>query len=452
MNTPFQSKPLRQSPVLNQSPSQVGRRMFFRQAAAGIAGYFFLPSRPGESVARAATSTIGTAKNVIFVFLTGAPSHTDTFDLKTGAWTPSFMAPNTYNGLAFPQGLMPGLANTIQDFALVRSLSAHNTAHALAQSWVQMGRNPVAGLNRIAPHIGSVVANELGDPNSVLPAFVSMNPFAGPGNSFLPPDTAPFGMSPNGATLPNSTNGDGQVALDRRLSLAISLDKEMASDPYGPGPDQMAQFRDKARALAYNTSVNNIFNLDAATKTAYGNTGFGNAVATARNLIKSGMGTRYIQIALGSWDHHQNIYQPNSNLQLMSKQFDSAMAQLIADMKKDGTFDSTLIIAMGEFGRTVGPLTQNAGRDHLLQQSAFIAGAKVKGGRAIGATDATGGVVTNPGWSQNRNIWPEDIEATIYSALGIDYTKVIHAPELGRGFYYIPDTDPYTYAPINELF
>ena len=152
------------------------------------------------------------------------------------------------------------------------------------------------------------------------------------------------------------------------------------------------------------------------------------------------------------------------NLPDVQKQFDADGATvlrmtpaafrdyMIADMKKDGTFDNTLIIAMGEFGRTTGPLTQNGGRDHLLQQAALVAGGKVKGGRAIGATNAAGDSVVDPGWSGDRNIWPEDIEATIYSALGIDYTKVIHAPELGRGFYYVPDTDPYTYAPIRELF
>ena len=297
-----------------------------------------------------------------------------------------------------------------------------------------------------------MVALELGDKNAVLPAFVALNPVAGPSNSFLPPEDAPFGVNPNGATLPNTTNSDGQTALDRRLALTLQLDNEMQEDPLGPGPTQLAQFRTKARTLSYNTAVNSIFNIDTATRTAYGSSTFGNAAATARNLIKSGMGTRFVQISFGSWDHHTNIYQANNNLQLMARQFDAGMAQMIADMKKDGTFDNTLIIAMGEFGRTTGPLTQNGGRDHLLQQAALIAGGKVKGGRAIGATNAAGDSVVDPGWSGDRNIWPEDIEATIYSALGIDYTKVIHAPELGRGFYYVPDTDPYTYAPIRELF
>ena len=102
---------------------------------------------------------MGTAKNVIFVLMTGAPAHIDTFDLKVGPWTPAFMAPMTYSGMAFPQGLMPNLANTIGDIALVRSIRAHATAHSLAQTWVQIGRNPDPGIehHRAAYRIGCVV-------------------------------------------------------------------------------------------------------------------------------------------------------------------------------------------------------------------------------------------------------------------------------------------------------
>src|SRR5438093_86204 len=119
--------------------NKLGRRMFFRHMATALSGYFFLPGRPGETVARAAAAPVGTAENVIFVLLTGAPSHIDTFDLKEGPWTPAFMAPTSYNDLRFPQGLMPNLANTIQDLVFVRSLRSHATAHALAQTWAQIG-------------------------------------------------------------------------------------------------------------------------------------------------------------------------------------------------------------------------------------------------------------------------------------------------------------------------
>ena len=429
--------------------SRPGRRLFFKNVAAAVGGYFFLPAKQ----AKASQATIGTAQNVIFILLQGAPSHIDTFDLKEGPWTPAFMAPTSYGSLRFPQGLMPNLANTIQDLAFLRSLRSHNTAHPLAQAWLQMGRNPVQGLNTIAPHIGSVVAMELGAPDSVLPSFVSLNAVNGPGAGFLPPQDEPFYVSPNGGGLANTTHPDGPAALDRRMELMWELDTEQIYyEPLGPGPDILNQFRTKARELTYNGNVASVFSFDQTARNSYGNTSFGNACLTARNLLKSSLGTRFIQITFGSWDHHSNIYQPNANLQLMSRQFDAGLSQLISDLKSDGNFGNTLIVAAGEFGRTVGAVTANNGRDHHVQQSAVFAGAGIKGGQAIGSTVAAGDAIADPGWSAGRNAWPEDIEATIYSALGIDWTKVIHGDTLGRGFYYVPDTDPYTYQPINELW
>jgi hypothetical protein len=445
----FTKKPEKKHPARF---SRMGRRVFFKHVAAAIGGYFFLPAQKARA---AAGVPIGTAQNVIFILMQGAPSHIDTFDLKEGSWTPAFMAPTSYGSLRFPQGLMPNLASTIQDLAFLRSLRSHNTAHPLAQAWLQMGRNPVQGLNRIAPHIGSVVASELGpqNPDAILPYFVSLNAQSGPGAGFLPAQDEPYYVSPNGGGLANTTHPDGPAALDRRLELAWELDSEIMYNEYlGSGPEELNQFRLKARTMTYNSTVNSVFNFDQTTRNAYGNSSFGNACVAARNLLRYNVGTRFVQITFGSWDHHSNIYAPNANLQSMSKQFDAGLAQLIADLKTDGNFGNTLIVAAGEFGRTVGPVTANAGRDHHLQQSALFAGAGIKGGQAIGSTNAAGDTVDDPGWSAGRNAWPEDIEATIYSALGIDWTKVIHADELGRGFYYVPDQDPYTYQPISELW
>jgi hypothetical protein len=451
MQTPHNNNPLSRALHL----PRLGRRMFFRHVAAAVSGYFFLPGRPGESVARAAATPIGTAKNVIFILMTGAPSHSDTFDLKEGPWTPAFMAPTSYNGLRFPQGLMPNLANTIQDLAFVRSLRAHATAHTLAQTWTQIGRNPIQGLNRIAPHIGSIVAYELGSKavDQPMPAFVSLNAANGPGATFLPPSDEPFYVNPNGGGLTNTTHPDGAAAFARRLDFAWQMDTEMrAFEYYGGALDDVDQFRSKASLMMYNGTINSIFNFDQNTRNAYGNSAFGNACVAARNLIKTNVGARFIQISFGSWDHHNNIYAPNNNLQSMARQFDAGLAAMIADLKRDGTFDSTLIVALGEFGRTVGPLTQNNGRDHHPQQAAVLTGAGIRGGRAIGSTNAAGDMVEDPGWSGGRSIWPEDIEATIYSALGIDWSKVLHGDALGRGFEYVPTTDPYQYQPVTDLW
>jgi uncharacterized protein (DUF1501 family) len=202
----------------------------------------------------------------------------------------------------------------------------------------------------------------------------------------------------------------------------------------------------------YNPDVARVFTFDAETRARYGTTGFGNACIAARNVLRANLGTRFIQITIGGWDHHQNIYQPNANLQARTREFDNGLSALIADLKEGGVLDETLIVAMGEFGRTIGALNNQGGRDHFLQQSVLVAGAKVRGGRAIGKTDEQGRATVEPGWSHDREIRAEDIEATIYSALGIDWMKIRRDDPFGRGFEYVPQTDTVKYAPIDELW
>jgi hypothetical protein len=434
---------------------QLNRRMFFRHTASAVGGYFLLPSRPMEAIARAASSPIGTAKNVIFVLMAGGPSHSDTFDLKEGSWTPSFLAPTSYNDIRWPQGLMPKLAEQMDNIALLRSTKSWAAVHELSRTWLQIGRNPISGLAKIAPHIGSVVSLELGSGRkATLPAFVSLNAASGPDQGYLTPNNAPFYISPNGGGLGNARHNDGQPAFDRRFALLQDIDSgnRTGASEIGPAIDEMASFNLSARKLMYNTEVDKVFTFDQNQRNAYGATGFGNACIAARNLLRSNMGTRFIQITVGGWDMHSNIYTPNAGLQALTRQFDSGLGALISDLNQDGLLKETLIIAMGEFGRTVGaPNTQN-GRDHFLQQAVLMAGAQIRGKRAIGSTDASGRATAEPGWSMNRDIRPEDIEATIYSALGIDWTTVRHDDPLGRGFEYVPTNQGLEYAPVHELW
>jgi uncharacterized protein (DUF1501 family) len=176
------------------------------------------------------------------------------------------------------------------------------------------------------------------------------------------------------------------------------------------------------------------------------------------------MGTRYIQINFGSWDHHQEIYAKGENgellpgLYLMAANLDKGLARLMDDLaaapgQNGGTLlDETLVVVMGEFGRTVGALTERDGRDHYFQHFAVMAGGGVVGGRVIGETDATGLDIKEPGWSQNRAVANEDIAATIYSALGIDYTTIRRDDPFGRGFEYVPFASEGAWYPVTELF
>jgi hypothetical protein len=437
----------------------LSRRVFFRHAAAAVSGYYLLPVRPMETVAQAAATPIAKARNCIFVLMNGGPSHVDTFDLKLGAWTPSGFEPEAYGGLLFPRGIMPGLAAHLDSIAFLRSVRAWAAVHQLAQIWLQIGRNPTSATAKIAPHIGSVVSLELAPstPNRVLPVFVSLNAGSGPANGYLPPEHSPFFVNPNGAGLANTAHRDGPEVFDRRYGLMLRLDAtERTLAELGPGPQEMMAFNQAARRLMYNSEVDNVFRFSTDERARYGNSAFANACITARNLLRSRLGTRFIQITIGGWDNHSNIYGAAfnpGNQNALVRQFDNGLSALIADLKADGLLNETLIVAMGEFGRTVGNPNAQGGRDHYLQQSVLFAGAGIQGPKAIGATDEDGRFTVEPGWHRGRDIRTEDVQATIYSALGIDWTTVRRDDPLGRGFEYVPfAASQDRYGPVHELW
>lgn len=429
----------------------LARRMFFRHVASAVGGYMLLPSlHPTETIARAAVTTKGTAKNVIFILMSGGPSHVDTFDLKEGSWTPAAFNPTTYGNVRWAQGLLPVLGNQLGSIALLRSVRSWALVHVLARTWVMIGRNPAQGNARFAPHIGSVVARELENPNSILPAFVSLNANNGPSAGFLPSRNNPFYISPGGGGLANTTHSQGVARFNQRSALSAGL--EAASDPgLGDAVNETADYTSAARKLMYNSAVDSIFAFDQTEKNRYGNNGFGNACIAARRMLRANSGARFIQITQGDWDHHENIYLANSGHWAAAKQFDNGVGTLIADLKADGLLDQTLIVAMGEFGRVPGNLNSGGGRDHFAQQAVMMAGGGVKGGTVLGTTDKVGNGTLDPGWSRQRDIRPEDVEATIYSALGIDYTKQLADPS-GRGFQYVPFSEFDQYGPVNELW
>ncbi|MBI4877518.1 MAG: DUF1501 domain-containing protein [Acidobacteria bacterium] len=437
----------------------MGRRMFFRHTGAAVGGYFLLPARPWEVSARAAVSPIGTAKNCIFVLLSGGPSHTDTFDLKPGAWLPASFNPTRYKDLLFPQGLFPKLAEQADSLALLRSVRAWALVHELSREWVQIARNPASGLAKIAPHLGAVVAMELSarSERQVLPPFVSLNAGGGPEAGYFPPEFGPFYVSPGGGGLGNTAHRDGPAAFERRYNLLLEIDAEArAGFDQAPEVQNMASYNLAARRLMYDTQVDRVFTFDAAERARYGNSGFGNACITARNLLRSNLGTRFVQITQGGWDNHTGIYTGALNpvsAASVGRQFDAGLGTLMADLKSDGLFDETLIVAVGEFGRTVGTPNSQAGRDHLLQQAALMAGARIRGGRAIGSTNAEGSATAETGWARARDIRPEDLDATVYSALGINWATVRRDDPTGRGFEYIPfAASQDLYGPVEELW
>src|SRR5258708_6358291 len=154
------------------------RRHFFQLLGSGVTASILAKKAEGaDSTAQAAATPINKAKNVIFVLLAGAPSHTDLFDLKvvTGT-TPAAVKADTINGIMWPFGIMPKLGAGFGDLAVIRSLRSHALVHSLAQTWTQIGRNPAAVLGNVSPNVGSLVAIEkdpLRSPANVFPTFLA---------------------------------------------------------------------------------------------------------------------------------------------------------------------------------------------------------------------------------------------------------------------------------------
>src|SRR5581483_5493458 len=205
---------------------------FFQLTGASVTGAF-LAERYAKAavVTNAGAQTQNSAKNVIFILLAGAPSHTDTFDLKVVPnVTPATFTPATVNGVMWPTGLMPKLGNALPNFAIVRSMHAHALVHSLAQTWAQIGRNPAAVLGNVAPNIGSIVAIEKESertPNQVFPTFLALNSGGGVGGGYLPASYAPFRVQPSSAGIANTTNPDGQTRFNGRWGLMHSLDDNL---------------------------------------------------------------------------------------------------------------------------------------------------------------------------------------------------------------------------------
>ncbi|PYS54367.1 MAG: hypothetical protein DMG13_08385 [Acidobacteria bacterium] len=440
----------------------INRRIFFEIASAGVAGYFLSPldvlAQAGTTYQKPAV-VMNSARYAIFILLAGAPSHVDTFDLKVGPWTPANFQPTTFDGVDFPAGLLPNLSYQWGQFAFLRSCQSNALVHSLLQTWNQIARNPTTSTGKIAPNIGSIVALEFDSQrrrDQVLPGFVSLNTGGNLiRNGYLPARYSPFDVTANAGGLTNLQHPDGQVSFGDRRLVVEALN---SVNPVRVDFDEMRDFYTSAQSMMYDPAVNNVFRFSPTDQQRYGNSGFGNSCIVARNLIAADLGTRYFQINLGGWDNHSNIYQANAGIYNPARQLDQGLANLIADLaimpgsNGRSQLDQTLIVVKGEFGRTVGSLNGQQGRDHYAVHTTLFAGGGVRGGRAMGTTTADGRFVDSPGWSQERPVAPEDIAATIYSALGINYTTQRRDDPLGRGFEYVPSTSTWPPYPVVELF
>ena len=233
------------------------------------------------------------------------------------------------------------------------------------------------------------------------------------------------------------------------------LEAPLVKTPLSEESAAMVNYREAARSLMYKEAVASTFQFSQQDELRYGNNNFGRSLLVIRNLVRADSGAAYLTTTLGGWDMHFNLWDRSyfQNMYANAAMLDTGLGQLIADLKASGHLAKTLIVVMGEFGRTPGDLNSRGGRDHWRDtMCALLVGGGVKGGQVIGDTTADGSAIATPGWSQDRPIYMEDITATIYSALGINWTKATTDTPTGKQFEYVPGANKDIYMPVDEVF
>ncbi len=444
------------------------RRQLLRVGGVSLAGFELLPfANPLNAAVKQKVNPRGTAEYCIFVFLQGGASHVDSFDLKEGVWTPPDFDVRTINpGLKLPAGLFPKLSECTDQFSIVRSLEAWESEHGRATYYLHVAHQVSPARVREIPSLGALIAYEFQGkrkPSDFLPPFVSMN--YGPDQikeGMLDSKYAPLNFDTKGADRSLVVPAEDRARFDRRVGYlkALAELKPAAIAADARPIAALDAFRTDALTMMNSAQIPNILNIGDEDKKRYGDTEFGNACILARNIVKSESGTRFIAINHGGWDFHTKIYEKSekSNHYTRSRDLDAGLAVLFSDLEttkdKDGRslLDKTLVVVMGEFGRTPGELSPGKGRDHhRFAMSGLFAGGGVKGGKVLGATDAQGGKVVRADWSRKRSMYPEDVAATIYSALGIDWTKEITTTPSGRVFEYLESQSGTSFLDVGEI-
>lgn len=414
----------------------------------------------------------GNARNVIFYEFGGAISHLDCFDFKESAGTQKdFDVRKIPTGIYLPHALFPRMEKIMDRVAIVRSFVSHEEVHFRGQYYLQTGRPLNVAFAREIPALGSVIALELEQRRREADTFPTYMSFALETNQvgalatgFLPPRYSVFDLNPEQALKGMALDQKAIELLEERWRVLAGLrDLERARmKEYGRSIGAFEDFSVTAKKLLTDPRWPAAFQITDADRKRYGNTTPGLSCALARNVLQQDAGTHYIHVCHHGWDHHRRIWDRSveDNHYKLISEADPALSSLIEDlaaMPSKATpgktlLDETLVVMMGEFGRTPGPLNHVAGRDHhKFVFPALFAGAGVKGGLVLGASDKDGRTCVDTGWEKKEQPRIENVVATIYSALGIDWAKEIHNTPSRRAYAYVDPLGAPGYIPIDEL-
>jgi uncharacterized protein (DUF1501 family) len=398
------------------TPHGMSRRHFMIHLAGASA--FTLPAFALTRTLRAHAKTLSKShKSAILLWLGGGPPSIDMWDLKPGAPTGGEFKPINTAGDFQISELMPELAQQANQFSVVRSMSTREADHDRGRYYMHTGYVPNPSVEH--PSYGAVIAKEMESkvPELEIPPFVSIGGGSeGPG--FLGMAYAPFQVDANGRIRDTDMSVPWQRMKDR-MRLLGALEARFVDEKRGVAAEEHAKVLTKTYDLLTSEQMK-AFQVRSEPQdivTRYGDNNFGRGCLMARRLVE--VGVPFVEVNSGGWDLHQNCF---TSLRTKLPEVDQAFAALLADLKERGLLESTVVLCMGEFGRTPR-INGNAGRDHFARAwSVAIGGAAIKGGRAIGKTNADGTGVESEPYSS------EDLMATVCHALGISLETVYHTP------------------------
>jgi hypothetical protein len=362
------------------------------------------------------------AQACIVLWMNGGPSHLDTWDPKPGssAAGPAKAVETRIKGVQISANL-PRLAERADKLCIIRGMTSREGNHDRARHLVHTGYSPTPTV--MHPSLGAWVSEELGDRESELPCFVSIN---GPSSSagFLGVQFDPFvvrnaNKPPQNVEAPKYVDPDRYTRREQALGLLEEHFAEETGDTkvvgrrevYGKALRMMRTPRLKAFDLSDEPD---------SVKAQYGDSEFGRGCLMARRLIESGV--RFVEVALDGWDTHQDNFDRTAKL---GGALDPGFSGLLDDLAARHLLDRTLILCLGEFGRTP-KINERDGRDHHpAAWSAVLAGGGIRGGVVHGQTDDTGDKVVA------QSVAVPDFMATCAVRLGLDPDKGMVTP-LGR--------------------
>ncbi|MCR9295253.1 MAG: DUF1501 domain-containing protein [bacterium] len=414
------------------------RRQFLKVGALGtgltLSQYLRLHASQSDSAEK---------RSAIFVFMEGAPSHQDTFDLKPnapvdvrGEFKP---VPTNVAGVQICEHL-PMLAERADKYAIIRGIT-HNVAdHGLAKKYLLTGNK--ASQTVSYPEYGSVVSREFpSSPN--LPTYVSIDEsFVGPGyrGSRYSPLTAEKPRHGAPYTVRGISLEDGLTIEKYRSQKQLLDDLDVAFKGFEDLDDQvrgMDRFAEQAFDIISSPEARAAFDLSQekpSESDRFGKHEFGQSLLLAARLVEAGV--HFVTVRLRPAEFDFDTHQDNfSRLRTLLPPFDRGLAALLDRLEERGFLSSTAIMAAGEFGRTP-KINKTGGRDHWARaMCAVMAGGDVRGGQVIGATDATAAEPTSVGFS------PDDLAASFFANIGIS-PKTEFQSNVGRPITLVRDGTP----------